>query len=497
MSVKLKFEKNYFVLSFKNIALFLIIWLMTGFSLGTITLLGPVRWIVNFSKSVQFSQSIEDLLVKIIIGLFVLVSFYISLKIVKLAIYKFSAIGRAALYIMLLAITAMFVFLWMNPALIQFERGKVTEENYGNVKFVFGPYPTQEEFKKIKNENFTAVISLLHPAVVPFEPKLITDEERIAKQNNVELIEVPMLPWVSQNKDAIEEIKRIAETGKGKYYIHCYLGKDRVNVVRRVIQQYSSAEVETNDSLVRKLEDLGKFERGEFIKLDKDVYLTPFPTDDEFMGYVLNGYFRKVVSLLNPDNPQDTMWINREERICKNAMMPYELLPIKMKPYSPEKIFEITQKIKKMPRPLLIHAFLTKSPQTDIFVDAYKKNVPPLYGNLFRANMQRGKVELIASNIVIGPNPTKDEFSSYLYSKGIRNVLYIGDDRHAYARYDKLAVISSGMKWHSSKTINEDVLKMLHSGGTWFVYGLSNEEMAKLIRNDSKSADNKLLSTIY
>ena len=38
--------------------------------------------------------------------------------------------------------------------------------------FMFGPYPDIDILKKIKREEYSAVISLLHPAVLPFEPQL-------------------------------------------------------------------------------------------------------------------------------------------------------------------------------------------------------------------------------------------------------------------------------------------------------------------------------------
>ena len=116
------------------------------------------------------------------------------------------------------------------------------------------------------------------------------------------------------------------------------------------------------------------FERGKIFKIDEGVYLSPFPTDDELMRYVLNGSIKKVVSLLNPKHPPDTMWINREQKILNSNLVPYELLPIDLKsPTYENKLIEIAKKIKNMPRPLLVHAFLTKSSQTDAFIEEYKK----------------------------------------------------------------------------------------------------------------------------
>lgn len=479
-----KFKKNYFRFTIRNISLFLFTWLLTGFSLGTVTLLFPVRWVVNLGKELQFSQTTESLTIKFIILLFVVFSFYVSLLITRMILKRRSFIVSFSAILILIVITTGFTWLWMNPSMMQIGNKEITKERVGNTEFVFGPYPTYEELKKLQDDGYTAVVSLLHPAVVPFEPKLISDEREATKSLGLQLIEIPMLPWVSDNEEAIEKIKDLAQNGYGKYYVHCYLGIDRVNIFKRIIQQYSAAKVTSDDNSQRKLTDLETFERGKIIELDKDVYLTPYPTDDEFFGYVLNGNFKKVVSLLNPNHPPDTMWINKEVKICKSNLMPYELLPIEMNPFDANEILEIAEKTKQMPKPLLIHAFLTKSPQTDAFITAYKTGLPPLSANLFERFMLRGPTELIAPNILIGPNPTKEEFRSYLYSKGIRNIFYIGNYRLASAIYDKLATQDAGLKWYSSEQMNQDVMNMLKSGGPWYVYGLSNDEMASLLNTD-------------
>jgi hypothetical protein len=114
------------------------------------------------------------------------------------------------------------------------------------------------------------------------------------------------------------------------------------------------------------------FERGEIVKLDDGVYLTPYPTDDEMFTYLLNGSVKQVVSLLNPDHPPDTMWINKERRIYEAHFMPFEVIPLKTNFNSASRLMEIVEKTKTMSRPLVIHAFLSKSSRTREFVKAYK-----------------------------------------------------------------------------------------------------------------------------
>ena len=372
MKIRELFKRNYFELTIKNISLFLILFLFNGFSIGTITLLGPVRWIVNLGNTLHFSQHTEDFLIKVLIVLFIFVSSYISLLLSSILLRKNSIIMIITTVVSLVLITSGMMWLWMNPALMQAYNGVITHENVGDAEFLFGPYPSEEDLIKLKDEGITAVVSLLHPSVVPFEPKLLSDEEKLTETIGLKLIHIPMLPWVSENKESIMEIIKLAEGGRGKYYVHCYLGKDRVNVVKRIIRRFSSSITEVNSDSTKTLEGLKSFERGEIVKLDEGVYLTPYPTDDEMLRYILNGSVKQIVSLLDPHHPPDTVWINKEREICETHFMPYELIPLGPSFNDANRLVEIVNKTKHMPRPLVIHAFLSKSSRTKEFIKAYK-----------------------------------------------------------------------------------------------------------------------------
>ena len=88
-------------------------------------------------------------------------------------------------------------------------------------------------------------------------------------------------------------------TGKGKYYVHCYLGKDRVNVVRRIVESQNVSVDAGNVSTYRTLNEINKFAEGPLFYLGKTVYLLPHPSEEECLGYLLSGYVKQVVSLID------------------------------------------------------------------------------------------------------------------------------------------------------------------------------------------------------
>lgn len=102
---------------------------------------------------------------------------------------------------------------------------------------IIGPYPHREDLEKLKKvSGVKVVISLLDPSM-PFEESLIEKERRIAEDLSLNFYNVPInylnlnSPENNRNVLRIKEIlkKHIGE----KVYIHCYLGRHRVDFVGR------------------------------------------------------------------------------------------------------------------------------------------------------------------------------------------------------------------------------------------------------------------------
>ncbi|NJD22143.1 MAG: hypothetical protein FIA82_05675 [Melioribacter sp.] len=370
----MSFSKKYFSLSFKSLLLLLLFWLMSGYVLGTALLIGPVRWIADYSKMQSWPQSTEDIVVKIVMVILVILSFIISLFITRSFLRSDNIFKRIILFILPLILSAGAVWLWMNPSLMQKESNISETIAKNGSEFVFGSFPEEAKIRLLKEKNFTAIISLMHEAVVPFEPKLIKEEKESCKNVGIEIINIPMLPWISENKEALNRLKDLALHKPGKYYVHCYLGKDRVNIAKRVIETSNQTAAINSELKTRSIEDLEEFERGAVIKLEKDVYFTPFPTDDEFMGYILNGSFKNVVSLLDPKNPEDLILIEKEKNFFETFKIPFENYPLRPGKTNKRELENEIKKIMKTDRPILIHAFKTNSPQSEMFISAYNSS---------------------------------------------------------------------------------------------------------------------------
>lgn len=456
-----------------RILLFLLLWLMVGFTTGTSVLIGPVRWLAALGRSQGWAAGTEDVLAKTIIVLFVAASFFISLwlsRTVKRSPKLHVKIAVPALA-SLFALASL--YLWLNPRLAGSD---VVIRDSKNSQFTFGPYPEEADLKRLRQEGYTAVISLLHPAVVPFEPVLQEEEERAAERVGIRIIHLPMLPWVSENKEVLDSVRSLASSGKGRYYVHCYLGKDRVNVVRRVVESVGAGTASTGESSSRSLAGIASFERGPVIRLEEDVWLVPYPSDEEWFGYILAGQFKTVLSLLDPANPDDTLWITKERELAEVHGLTFEITPVSSYPFLPEQVLHAVSRARSVEKPVVIHAFLHPSPASEAFLQAYRSGnaihspLPPLPPSLFVEPMQSGKVEVIAPNVAVGPRPQGAEFGAYLYQRGVRSFICIGSEETTEASQDQIITREAGLSWQVLQD-SSALFAMLASDGPYYLYG--------------------------
>lgn len=355
----------------KHFFYFLFVGSSVGFPLGLLMLTnGPSRYIANLAKSRNWSLSIENSIQKIVILLFLVLVGIVSYHITKFLVKNKNKRKGIITILILLLFCSIYIFSFRPELLISVN--KDTAENIEtqiNTEFHFGSYPDEEKMIQLKKENFT-IVSLLSPLVVPAEPLLIKKEEELANKIGIKIISIPMLPWITDNDAAITKIKKLAHTANGKYYVHCYLGKDRANVFKNIIQsENNSAQIKGNVNN-RNIGTHKSFERGKIIKLNNRSYITPFPTDEEFFSYVLNGSFKTVVCIL-PSNNETRTIIEKEKKTLLLYNINYAYLPIKN---DKKNIGIVIDSLKKLPKPVLIHAYNDDSVETKILISTLTKN---------------------------------------------------------------------------------------------------------------------------
>jgi len=466
-----------FKLTFKSLLLFLFVWLLVGFTIGFSTLMGPVSWI----RSSNFDSDIEAILVRLTIVIFIIISFACAALLVDMiekTKKKHVKYGIPAIWIIF---TLFVLWLSMNPNLFGVSDQVFNEEdNSQKIRFTFGEYPGQNKLIQLKKDGYTSVVSLLHPAVIPFEPRLIDEESQNVESAGLEFIHIPMVPWVSENTEAVVKLKELAINGKGKYYVHCYLGKDRIRFAKAIIENNMPREIAEDSNQKKKLEMKSRFERGEIIELDEGLFIIPYPTDTEFLYIIGNAKY--FISLLNPLDSEDLDRINEEKLIMERYQIPYENITVSRSPFDTYAIYEASKKAKKMPKPLFVHSFFSNSTVIDSFVQAYLYEKPSISTLLFSNPMANGYVEVIAPDVVIGPTPESKEFSSYLYEKGIRKILYLGNQDTNEATIQRNDARAFRIIWYNADTNISNIKKIVSQNGPWYIYGPKLNSIKEILR---------------
>ena len=371
------FRRDILPRNFKGYLFLAFIWLFTGFALGTVILLWPLRIWINYVRDHNYTDITEKIGVMILIMLLIIISFRISLTLFKCHVTNKKVIVTLLVIIFPLIASACALYLFMNPDIVN----KGTANEPVTQRFTIGPYPTEEKIKELKKEGYTTVISLLHPAVVPFEPELLNKEEILLKKYNMQLIKAPMLPWIADNSASLKIVEDVVKNGKGKYYIHCYLGKDRVNVAKNLILRLSGSVSNMTTENNRTFEGMGSFERGNIYKLDTACYMPPFPTDEEFLAFFLAGQIKTVVNLMDSSVEENKPWIQKERTALASNGIVFKNMAIDVKS-SPKEIENVIDSILALPKPLVVHHWNTTCPESKLFRKFYYQKTHYIQTNL-------------------------------------------------------------------------------------------------------------------
>jgi protein tyrosine phosphatase (PTP) superfamily phosphohydrolase (DUF442 family) len=464
----------------RAIILFLFVWLLVGFSLGTLTLLGPVRAIVKRLRAHDISSAVESGTVGIVILVFVVLSAGIAWSITTFLRGPRSGVLRGAVVAGLLLCAVVANLFWTHPALMRSSMGAEDEL----AQFTFGPYPDEAKLKELKKRGFTAVVSLLHPAVVPFEPQLIAAEKKSAVVAGIDVIHLPMLPWVSDNSVSIAKLEQLVPQKQNRYYVHCYLGLDRVLIVKRLIEQRGGTAALTSSTKGRKLSDGDDFERGEVVGLDASTFVIPYPTHDEFVRYVLGGQVDHVFAILDPNDKEDRQRLDEERKMLSRYEMKFEVLPLSSEKYDAAAVLAGTTRVRATQGRKVIHQFFGatsgKAALAAAFVEAWRGGQPPLLPSLKAARLGDGEVKFMNAAVATGPRPRAREFGAVLARGGVKQFVCVGAGS-AFCNGDRAHCQKYGYGFTEVSENAQQLRAVVSRPGPHYVYGSSPDDVEDLV----------------
>lgn len=315
------------------------------------------------------------------------------------------------------ALALFYVFMNTGFAVIASRAANVEELEGG--KLTFGPYPDREQMLQLKAQGIDGIIALLN-RTVPFEGPLLDQEIANAKEVGIELHVLPMLPWVSENRESLEQARELLAQGNRRYYVHCYLGRHRTNLIRTLAAQMDAApdaEAALHPAL----------ERGPLFIYEKGrILVGPYPTDEEWLGKILNHGVREVISVIPRETAEDSQWIEKMKKI--GGTYGVTVVERSLHPTFPDEtaVREVAEYAKSRPYKVFIVGF--RGGNWTWAVDT------ALGGRGFRTpeelkfeKLERGKL-LRAGSLAFGPFPTDEELDP-LRRAGIAEFVSVIDSR--------------------------------------------------------------------
>ncbi len=479
MSIKRNFEIKFFNLEIKNIFFCIVNFIVTCFVMGTVLLLYFVKTILLFLKNISLGALWEDLIVFLLILMSVVIVFYLALVLTSFIINSRKNILKWSILITEFLAFALAVSFWINPYMLIKRDAKEYKITLNDNQFTFGEYPDEERLLRLKEDKYDVIITLMNPGVFPFESRLLNDELKSAKKIGIDVIAVPLFPWLSNKEDAIKKFDEVAGSEKGKIYVHEFIGGERLDLFRKRIEFKKHEMNVSQKKAFKKLDEVEQFERGEIIKLDNGIYFTPYPSEREIIDYILPSKVKSVISLMDDKNPEDTVWINKEKKMLEANSIPFIIRPISIKPYDPVSVFETSLFVRGLPRPVVVHAYYTKSVASEGFVLTFKNQIKSFPPSLFSKPLKNGKVALILPNILAGPKPTLAEYKNSLYNNGVRGIIYCDSIKKSLGIIDKSFFSKIGLSWEQVKLNNLPSKKELKAGGMWYIYGADSIAIKK------------------
>lgn len=118
---------------------------------------------------------------------------------------------------------------------MDFVRGEAFQVNED---LILGPYPSYKELLKLKRMGVTTIVSLMNPDF-PIEAPLIKEQDELCRKYELTCVNFP-LSVLKLNSDGNHQqvkkvIKYLQSTAGGKY-VHCYLGRHRVGLVKKELE---------------------------------------------------------------------------------------------------------------------------------------------------------------------------------------------------------------------------------------------------------------------
>jgi hypothetical protein len=382
-------------------------WLLTVVFLGALGF--PLGVLCLFYVNIPLEAMMKDRMVAqvyINIAMSAIILIYVGIVVMVTVLFHRKIAARSEMHrraiVLLVFLTAcsggiFYMLLTTDNSVVKAWQGTSLQQNG---KFVIGPYPEEVRLIQLKKEGFQGVISLLSPTI-PFENILLEREIQAGEKIGLRVYSFPMLPWISGNENSLNGIKELVGKEKGPFYIHCYLGKHRADLVITTL----TGEIKTY-LYPDRLENgrLYYYQEGRII-------MGPFPDDEEWFHLVKRGQVKEVISFLDPDIPEEARLIEKEKNICTESCIDLKIVTMRFQDDKLGGLSELLDLVNATPNKVFIHGY--QSINRSRLIDAsLKSGTAVSTATGFPEQFSGGKVYPVHPALILGPVPGAIESDS-------------------------------------------------------------------------------------
>lgn len=397
-------------------ALLFTFFVLFGFAGGSLFLLLVVIPIQQWVAAHNWSQAAADHFLSVFVYGWVLASAAVAYLFYRRMMRGKEHLLRVytVLGVLVLASAGVF-YLWIrhdSPFLAMWSKGEVDSGT-----LTFGPYPDLQKMIQLKRDGYDGVITLLSPAL-PFEDVLLKREEENGKLIGLNVYSFPMLPWITDNQSAIDGVKKLVGNNRRKYYIHCYLGQHRTELIHQMVIEARKQAPGIPLSL----------ERGTlFVYKDKSIMMGPYPTDEEWVGVILREGVKEIVSVI-PDLPENKPWNDKLKELAQNYKLTVTYKPLPSTP-DPAAVHNVAGYVSGLDHKVFVVGIRVGN-WSWMLDAALGGDGTPVRVPIARASLERGEILRASPDLYFGPYPTDEEIGM-LRAAGIKQVVSLLDESNA------------------------------------------------------------------
>lgn len=216
-----------------------------------------------------------------------------------------------------------------------------------------------------------------------------------------------------------------------------------------------------------------RLSNGPVHRLNIQVYLTPYPTQQELETYFLNSDVQTVIAVTTENNLE----LNAPANFFNQHGIHFEKFVLPQN-YHPEHILKLIDTLWQHSEAVVILLENTDSLLADAIKLAYLTHLPPLPSGIVEHPLAKElQLQLAAPNIAVGKIPQEYDRERLHTEFGIKEIVGIEARAIPNRKEGELYLIEGNLDCLKTIAQSECIYSQLSEGGPWYVYSAETQDV--------------------